>query len=122
VQEAPQKQTLSEPRRAPITVFRYTAGYASTVSATAWQVPMLDEDIVARLKSHGYATPLVEALRLVADYGGGAMTQFRAIACLKQAFPHFPLGVLIEASTSKHIIGEGGLTDLEVSQLLRPPV
>ena len=80
---------------------------------------MLDEEIVSSLKSHGDTTPLVEALRLVAEYGGGAMTQFRAIACLKKAFPHFPLGVLIEASMSVYIVGEGGLTDLEVSRLLK---
>ena len=79
---------------------------------------MLDQQIVAHLKSHGDTTPLDEALRLIADYSGGAMTQFRAIACLKEAFPHFPLKVLIEASTSKHIVGDGGLTDLEVSQLM----
>ena len=80
---------------------------------------MLDKQIVARLKSHGDATPLLEAVRLVAAYGGGAMTQFRAVACLKEAFPHFPLSVLIEASTSRHIVGEAGLDDLEVSQLLK---
>ncbi len=48
------------------------------------------------------------------------MTQFRAIACMKAAFPGIPLKVLIEASASRHIIGEGGLADHEVSQLLGP--
>jgi hypothetical protein len=80
---------------------------------------MVDEDIVAKLKSESMM-PLAEALRLIADYGGDEMTQFRAIACLKAAFPSIPLRVLTEASASKHIIGEGGLTDQEVSQLLGP--
>ncbi|PXA99526.1 hypothetical protein DMC47_02845 [Nostoc sp. 3335mG] len=80
---------------------------------------MVDDDIVAKLKSGG-KTPLAEALRLIADYGGGEMTQFRAIACMKAAFPGIPLGLLIEVSASRHIIGEGGLTDHEVSQLLGP--
>ena len=78
---------------------------------------MTNEDIIDQVKAHGDSISLAEALRLIGDLGEAEMTQFRAIVCLKSIFPELPLRIATEASTSQHIIGEGGLTDMEVGQL-----
>lgn len=83
---------------------------------------MSNEEIIAHLKTKGDALSLADALRLIAELGGAAMTQFRAIVCLKAAFPELPLNVAMEASTSKHVVGDGGLDDSAINQLFSTSV
>jgi len=80
---------------------------------------MTDDEIIHALRSDDTISSPSEVISLLIKLKEGRLSQFDMIRYFGEAFK-VPVGILKEASTSRLVIGAGGLEDEEIDALLGP--
>lgn len=80
---------------------------------------MTHADIVNAMRFESASIP-TDAINRLIELSGGYIDQFEMIKIFKEAFPNIPLRILTEASSSRIIIGDGGVDDDELNRLMGP--